>query len=989
LLVAAVGLLLGAPPAAAQFIPYYGKNKVKYDKFNWHVYRSPHFEVYYYPEFEPHLGRLVSYAESAYERVSNELKHEIPFAIPLVLYKTHSEFEQTNLFPAILDEGIGAFAEPVRDRMVLPIDDPPDVLQGLIIHELTHIFEFDIIPRSIIRRSVPLWVDEGLSDYMRYLDAPWDPLDLMVVRDAAIADQIPDITDLNELNLSSGRLAYNLGHAVFEFMADRFGKEGIRQFLFALRKTVIGGAGEDVYMQAFRMKPKEFGQQFQKWLKERFKPYRDKQIPSDYGLDLSPDPRKTPFISAISNAPSPSGELIAVLTGNRRDQEFDVVLVSGRDGSIVKNLTAGYSGEFEYISAGIGSDSLISRSLAWTADGNQVAFFARMRKRRALVFVSALDHKVVRKITMVLDRAANPYFGPGGDYVYFSALRDGVGDIYRMDLKTEELTNLTEDPFYDKFPVVSPDGQWLYYSRRVSGNDKIYRLRLDKPQEKEQVTFGTFDDVAPVFAADGERLFYISNEDDDIFNVRSLDLESGDIIQYTDVVGGNFSPTVVKDPENGREKLMFTSYHKGDWGLYTLNLDNPVKEIAAAEVLRTEGPVIDFVPPVLHQVIPENKRKKGTFEKLFIEGRPPINAGVTSDGTFFGGSAIGFSDVLGDQNFTFVAYSVREFRTYAGSYTNLGSRFQYSVQGFDQTNFFYSPVAFLFQPTFSRRGQLATSRVSGGQWTSIYPFDKFRRVELSAGLIRQRTQFNNPFFDPLLNPFGFGFEDDPEAFDQFAEANQRRFPNGTYMPLGISFVQETTRFKQFGPISGSTVLMGFDYSPGGRLLSRRTLQLDARKYMQLTSASLFAVRFRGYHSTGEAPGIFYFGGNGDLRGYPFLAFVGSRGFFANAELRFPLIDALLTPAGFFGPIRGTFFAGMGGAAYNDEPFQVFARDDRISRLDGEPVTGFGLQDTVASYGFGLTLYLFGLPMHLDWTRLTDIAHTVPGTKFDFWIGFDF
>ena len=56
--------------------------------------------------------------------------------------------------------------------MVLPIDEPPDQLYRLITHELTHIFEFDIIPRGLIRRSVPLWVDEGLANYMAGLLAP-------------------------------------------------------------------------------------------------------------------------------------------------------------------------------------------------------------------------------------------------------------------------------------------------------------------------------------------------------------------------------------------------------------------------------------------------------------------------------------------------------------------------------------------------------------------------------------------------------------------------------------------------------------------------------------------------------------------------------------------------------------------------------------------------------------------------------------------------
>ncbi|MCI0408143.1 MAG: hypothetical protein L0191_06215, partial [Acidobacteria bacterium] len=460
--------------------------------------------------------------------------------------------------------------------------------------------------------------------------------------------------------------------------------------------------------------------------------------------------------------------------------------------------------------------------------------------------------------------------------------RRGEGQIDIRGSIFCEVREHVPDPlceFYDKFPLVSPDGQWLYYSRRVSGNDKIHRLRPENPKEKEQLTFGPFDDVAPILSADAKRLFYISNEDDDIFNLRSLDLESGDIVQYSDVLGGNFSPSLVKNPETGAERLMFTSYYKGDWGLYTLELTTPVKEIAAAEVIRTEGPVIDFVPPVLHQVIPENKRKKGTFEKLFIEGPPPIAAGVTSDGTFFGGSAISFGDVLGDQNFTFLAYSLREFRTYAGSWTNLASRLQYSLSGFDQTSFFYSYPNFLVPiDSFSRRGLLATYRQSGAQFSSIYPLDKFKRIELSAGIIRQRTAYNNPFLDPELNPTGIGFEDQTAVFDDFLNSTLTRFPNGTYLPLGISFIQETTRFKEFGPIAGSTIMAAVDYSPGGPFLKRTTLQMEARKYLQLSSASLFAVRAHSFYSWGEGPSLMWFGGNGELRGYPFLSFAGSRGF---------------------------------------------------------------------------------------------------------------
>ena len=292
-----------AASAQTPFVPYYNKNRIKYDHFKWHIYTTDHFEIYYYPEIEQHLERVASYAESAYQKVSADLKHDLAFKVPLILYKTASEFQQQNIEPGELPEGVLAFAEPYRDRMVLPIDEPSDALYRLITHELTHIFEFDIIPRTLLRRGLPLWVDEGLSDYET---GYWNPFDLMSVRDAAIADIIPPMSDFQGVQFADGRLPYNLGHAAFEFIESKWGKEGLRQFLFALRKSVIGG-GDSAYEEAFKLKPDEFDEQFDKYLKDRFKPFRDKERPADYGSDLAPKRGKTPYVSVVSIEPSPVG----------------------------------------------------------------------------------------------------------------------------------------------------------------------------------------------------------------------------------------------------------------------------------------------------------------------------------------------------------------------------------------------------------------------------------------------------------------------------------------------------------------------------------------------------------------------------------------------------------------------------------------------------------------------------------------------------------
>jgi hypothetical protein len=971
-------LLAPLPQAQAQYIPYFGKNKISYDTFNWRVYRSPHFEVYYYPEFEQHLARLVSYAESAYQKVSGDLKHEIDKPIPLILYKTHSEFEQTNLFPDFLPEGVLAFAEPTRERMVLPIDEPPDRLQGLITHELTHIFEFEIVPRNLLRRSVPIWVDEGLADYERGI---WDSLDLMTIRDAAVTEQVPKITKLNEQSgFQNPRVVYNMGHAAFEFIEARYGKEGIRQFLYTLRKSIVGGGADDLYTQAFRVKPEEFDQAFDKWLKERFKPFRDKQRPSDYGKDLAPDEDKTSFTQVFAFSASPSGELIAALSGNRGEGEADLVLISARDGQVVKNLTDGFTNEFEDIAI---ADSFVAgHSISFDPRGDTVAFFARRGKRRSLFLVSALKGHIKRRIPVDLDQASGPCLMPDGRHMLFTAIQEGVSDVWMMDLETGKPENLTKDAFYDADPQISPDGKLVVYTRRISGHDKLHAFPLADPQKKTQLTFGTYDDDAPSFSPDGNRVYYSSTEDDDIYNLRSLDLKTGVVRQYTDVLGGNMAPVVLSG--KGPERVGFISYFKGEYHLNTIEIGDPIREVDQ-EIDASPAEIVDFQPDVQHQVIAQNKRRKKLFEGLYLEGRPPLNVGVTSGGDFYGGSQIALSDVLGDKNFTFTAASLREFRSYNGTYFNLSRRLHWGASLFDETAFFF-PTTFIPQRGFSREGAFASQRLTGGSLLAQYPLDKFRRVELSAGVVRIQERYDDPAVEQQIR-------------DQAALTGQPFFlRNGTEAPFAVAFVQETTRFREWGPLSGSALAASVTVAPsfGGSLagsLTSYTTELDARKYVNFGTSVVLAGRFKGFRSTGAAPRSFFFGGNMEMRGFNYLSFAGNTGFFANVELRLPLIDLMATPIGVLGPVRGTLFGNIGGAHYRGESFQFATKDPGISFVKdpvfGTPVSGYHLVDGRASVGAGLQFFFLGYPMHFDFSRLTDLKVRSGKTRFDFWIGYDF
>jgi hypothetical protein len=1017
---------LAAERAAAQtpYIPYFGKNQIRYDKFNWYTYETDHFIMYYYPEIEPHLERMAGYAESAYQHVSSELKYDLAHKIPLILFQTSSEFQQQNVVPGAAQEGVGAFAEPTRTRIVMPMDEPPDLLYRLIVHELTHQFDYDIIPASLVRRGSPLWIHEGLADYMT---GEWRPMDLMAVRDAAVADIIPKMSKLEGYSdVGGARMIYNLGHAIFEFIESKWGKDGLRAYLFALRKSVIGG-GEDAYEEAFKITAEEFDQQFDKYLKDRFKPFRDKERPADYGRNLGPNPERTPFRGVYTAEPSPSGDLLAIFTGNRRDGEGDIILVSRKDGSVVRKLTAGFDKDkgFEYIVTP-GGRWVTVPWLTWSATGDRLAYFARTEKSRSLIMQDILTGDVKDRIEMrTLDEPESPDYSPDGKKVVFAALQEGVGDIFVVDLATKQITNLTKDEFADSAPTWSPDGQSIVYLARISSNEKLFRLDLASGR-KTQLTFGTHDEGAAQWL-DADTLVFASTATDPsqpidpdvarngkIYNTWTLSLKTGELKQYSDAVGGNLYTVVLREGSS-TPRIGVITYYKGEYELHTLERRDPIVTAASSDFgSPSSGPPINFQAPLSHTLVAEKKKKKGTFEKMFMDGRPPVNVGVTSGGDIFGGSAVNFSDVLGDQQFSLYAASISQYRTLSLSYLNLAHRFNYAIQGYSQTQFFYGTLENVFyDPSFSgyidRDFSVATRTVRGGTAFGIWPFNRYRRVEVFGGMLQYRESFN----DPNLQDYSVGYQE-----EQFGRQLLR---SGTYIPLGINFVQETTVFREFGPLAGNTMRLSYEIAPKiGNTLSRQTADIDARYYQRLGATGLLALRARGFRSWGDAPDFMYFGGNSEMRGYEYLEFVGDHSAFFNAELRFPLIEAMLTPIGILGGIRGVFFANLGGGYFKGQQFRWFARDaelytpiigyEQISFTQQRPVygatrvvDGFRLVDSRASYGIGLETFALGFPIHFDYSWKTllnkdwedQLFAAFGGSsrfrkpKFTVWIGYDF
>ena len=988
LLVLLVGLG-GWGHAEAQF----GKNKIRYKDFDWQIYHSPHFDVYYYEEEAEQLQKVVSFAESAYDQLSQELDYKIEQPTPLIFYLTHADFEQNNIILNFIPEGLGAFASPVRNRMVLPIDMSDPELMSLILHELTHIFQYHMIFGGNLGKGVtsrpPLWFMEGMASYFAQDETARDR---MFLRDAVVNDNLPPVTaDF------SGFFAYRYGHAIFEFIEERWGKEAVRDFIIEIRNS-LGGRVARAIERTFNMDPEDFNAEFRRWLRGRYLPELVATgEPGDFGRLY----RFKEGDRAVTTSPTaaPSGDLLAAFSAHAGG--VDVMLFDNRSRRVLKNLTKGFDTEFQYLvvqELTLGRKD--GRDLDFSPDGNRLAFFARKNEGRQLVLLDVLKGKIVEQIPMEVGQQASPAWSPDGRKIAFSAHDKGQFDIYEYDLESRQISKVTDDEIYDAAPVYTPDGNSIVMASVAGGYSKLYRVDLaNRTAGRVPLTGGETNETDPVFGPD-PRMLYFTSDRTGANNIYGLDLETREIRQHTNSVTGCFQPTVLASPDGSR-RLVYTAYWKGSFDLYQVDLNEPISEalvvssdadlsghaLSPAEVARFE--------PAIEVAIDEaNVEDYGGFH-FFIEDLGGA-VGVSDDQTFLASTVVRFSDFLGDRRIIAAFSSIESFQNFNVIYADLRNRVQWQLHLFDDRDFF------VLQDTagFFRRGRQAISQ-TGVNGSLVYPFNIGHRGEIGLGYVFRKLDFVSQEGIPLEDfstdglrqlILDFGLPIDPSLPDaeirEFFESNF-----GPVIPIAIiepreddypvvsgSLTGDSAIYSSWGPVTGRLWNLSASWAPdtddSGTLTSN--VGLEYRQYFPITRRMQLAYRFFGRFTEGNFVTPIYFGGLDTVRGFEFRSLVGDQAFFQNIELRFPLIDFIATPIISFQGIRGRLFLDVAGAWFDRfESFRLYNGDEER------------LEDGVASFGYGVTVRLFGLDVNWDFAKRWDFDRTLSGFETSFWIGQQF
>lgn len=557
----------------------FGKNKVRYKNFDWHIIESEHLELHYEPEFQELAETAVGYLEEAYVHISEILRHELSHKPPIVIYQSHYEFEQTNIIHEFLPPGVAGFAEPLRYRMVIPFDGDLDEFRRVLTHELTHIFQYDILYKGPIKRlsnplsAPPTWIMEGQAEYTT---PGRNTIDEMVLRDAVLTDQLIPIEVMDAAwGYGNVFLAYKESHSLMEYIAANYGPEKISRIL---RLWDSQNDTDKLLERLVDMDMKELDERWSAHMRKQYWPLlQSRDYLTEIGRKVVDEDENH---NIYANARwSLSGDMLAALSSDGVEQHVDIIRL--HDGSLVERITRGMrAAQYDYLTFGGGT-------VDWAADGQTIAFVAKDGPRDEILIWNLYKKELRQSLRfdhIELIEALD--WSPDSRQLAFIGTGYGQIDLFVVDVETGALRQLTGTPQRDDYPAWSPDGRQIAFSSKYKNqfDIKVYDMETGKAQV---VIASPTDDLWPQWLPEGNKLLFVSTRDkiNDLF---AYHLDEQREYRLTRTLSGVMNPALSPD---GRQ-IVLNTYYRGRSVLYLLDMPdwNEVRRRDAELLARANEP---------------------------------------------------------------------------------------------------------------------------------------------------------------------------------------------------------------------------------------------------------------------------------------------------------------------------------------------------------------------------------------------------------------
>lgn len=873
--------LVVAPLGAARAqVTQFGQNKVQYRNLDWRILRGPHVDLYFYPAEQGLAPTALAWAEQSYDTLARRFDHEVPTRIPLLLYATHADFEQTNVLPFALPEGILGVTDVAKRRVMLPFRGNFAEFRGTLRHEMTHVFQFDFEGDAYARTFhdvsafLPLWWSEGLAEYF---SAGQDARDEMIMRDLVLSGRLPSFEQLAGVG---GAIVYPIGGRIHQWLAATYGDWRIAKFYRDLwqyddfESAILGTYGKSL---------DQLSAEFQEAMRRFYYP----AIAGRGALDA--DARRI-ALGAIKPTLTSDGDTAAFYAAPRG---YVVAAERSLDGGEVRTLAA----------SGRSADLESFHPFESRMDASRPGFLllsSRFEDRDALVVWDTKQDRLAARYQFPgLVGIVSPAWLPGDTAVVFSGLSDsGVADLYRFTFNGQRLEHLTDDRYQDLDPTPSPDGRALVFaSDRASGglDGAVNLFELDLATRAiRQLTSGPWVDESPRWAADG-RIYFASSRDS-VLNAFSVDT-NGVGRRETSAWTGVYDPQWVPK----RDAILAGGFHDLTFGVYLIPGDSAARRdtfsLPPHQPAGTwEWPASAEVTGQVAKALPYRSRYTLDFALASAE----IIPGVATDQ----GATVLFSDLLEDH------LIIANLATYQGpTFGTLFDNINASVLYLDQARRLNWGIgAFRTKGDVFESGYAVdyTETAAGAFGFARYPLSPFSRVEGTA-VLEHSDRFD--FTLPVADPHRVGL-----IASQY-----------------LSYIYDNSLWVPTGPIDGTSfaVTGGISTDLSNSRFDNWVLGVDGREYLRLSRQSAYAIRGYAFLSGGDRPRRINIGGTTGLRGFPEYGYiVGTHAVMLNQELRFPIFDFL----GLGIPVQEIRLPGIQGAIFGDVGKAWYDQADATSTL---------------------------------------------------------
>jgi len=559
-------VILSALPAAAQET-YFGKNKVQYRNFDWEFIQTDHFDIYFYDSAYFLAKFTAQELEHSYSIVTEQLHYYVARRIPVFIYNSHNDFQQTNITWDVLSEGVQGFTEAFKNRMVLHFMGSYAEYRHLIHHELTHAVIYDLLYgqffKSILssRRlfNLPLWFAEGYAEYSS--NGGWTTDADMTVRDATINSYLlpPDYM---------GFLSYTEGFALVKYIVDTYGLDKLSEILKRGKAlTTMDKALES----SIGMNSEQLYEKFSMEMKKRYWPdISQRDEPKDFAKQLTNHEKDGSFYNE-KPVFSPSGSTLAIFSNQTGYSE--IFLISAINGKRLARLVKGER------NAALESLRWYTSGMSFSPDGDNLVFVSKANGEDALNFLKIDGKDIYLRKKFGLMSIISPAWSPDGKDVAFSALSGPRRNLYLYDLESDELTQLTHDR-YDEVDVAwYPDGERVIFStdrphpddyviidtsQFLYGNYNLQSLDI-KTGRISPILVGPGQNTEPVVSPDGSKIAFVSNRNG-IDNIYVFYIDSSRVLAATNALTDAKSPSWSPDSK----MIAFSTFYKGGYDIYLI-----------------------------------------------------------------------------------------------------------------------------------------------------------------------------------------------------------------------------------------------------------------------------------------------------------------------------------------------------------------------------------------------------------------------------------